>query len=174
MAGVTEQMISQKDLWVVVFAHDDCGQGNTTGRLPFECGPEQMRSLMDLSIVVYKHGGSGQGGTTGRELDDTSIPERENDTAEPALAHGFFTQGWPKFDGVEKCTNRSAKGLCKNEFLRIAVCGHDDSGQDAWKIRDLITLGSLRSLSSQQVSSRVPTKLAVRGMSQFPSTKMGR
>ena len=137
MAGVTEQMISQGDLWVVVFAHDDCGQDNTTGPSPFDCGPEQMRSLMDLSIVVYIHGGSGQGDTTGRELDDTSIPEREYDTAEPALAHGFFTQGWPKFDGVEKCKNRSAK-----EYLRIVLRGHDDSGQDAWKIRDLITLGS--------------------------------
>ena len=112
MAGVTEQMISQGDSWVVVFAHDDCGQGNTTGHLPFECGPVEMSSLMDLWIVVYIHGGGGQGDATGRELDDTSIPERENDTAEPALAHGFFTQGWPKFDGVEKCKNRSAKGLC--------------------------------------------------------------
>ena len=37
-------MISQGDLWVVVFFHEDCGQGNTTGRLPFECGPEQMSS----------------------------------------------------------------------------------------------------------------------------------
>ena len=101
-----------------------------------------MSSLMDLWIVVYIHGGSGQGNTTGREIDDTSIPERENDTAEPALAHGFFTQGWPKYDGVEKCKNRSAKGLRKKEHLRIVVRGHDDSGQDAWKIRDLIALGS--------------------------------
>ena len=44
MAGVTEQMISQGDLWVVVLIHDDCSQGNTTGRLPFECGPEQISS----------------------------------------------------------------------------------------------------------------------------------
>ena len=33
MAVVTEQMISQGDLWIVVYLHDDCGQGNTTGRL---------------------------------------------------------------------------------------------------------------------------------------------
>ena len=69
-------------------------------------------------------------------------PGQHIDTAEPALAQGFFTQGWPKFDGVEKCKNRSAKGLCKKEYLRIVVRGHDDSGQDAWKIRDIITLGS--------------------------------
>ena len=36
MAVVTEQMISQGDLWIVVNLHDDCGQGNTTGRLPVE------------------------------------------------------------------------------------------------------------------------------------------
>ena len=95
MSVVTEQMISQGELWVVVFVHDDKSQGNTTGRLPFECGPEQMSSLMDLWIVVFIHGGSGQGDTTGRELDD-----------------------------------------------RVVVRGHDDSGQNAWKIRDLITLGS--------------------------------
>ena len=95
MAVVTEQMISQGELWIVVFVHDDYSQANTTGRLPFECGPEQMSSLMDLWIVVYVHGGSGQGDTTGRELDD-----------------------------------------------RVVVRGHDDSGKNAWKIRDLITLGS--------------------------------
>ena len=32
----TEQMISQGDLWIVVHLHDNCGQGNTTGRLPVE------------------------------------------------------------------------------------------------------------------------------------------
>ena len=36
MAVVTEQMISQGDLWIVVNIHDDCGQGITTGRLPVE------------------------------------------------------------------------------------------------------------------------------------------
>ena len=171
MAGVTEQMISQGDLWVVVFAHDDCGQGNTTCRFPFECGPEQMRSLMDLSIVVYLHGGSGQGDTTGLELADTSIPERENDTAVPALAHGFFTQGWPKFDGVEKCKNRSAKGLCKREYLCVDTM---TVARTHGRSEISLLLEALRSLSSQQMSSRVPTKLAVRGMSQFQSTKMGR
>ena len=99
MAVVTEQMISLGDLWIVVYIHDDSGQGDTTGRLPCE-------------------------------VDDTYIPERETDTAEPALAQSFFTQGWPKFDGVEKCKNRSALGLCKKEYLRIVVRGHDDSGQD--------------------------------------------
>ena len=29
-------MIGQGDLWIVVGLHDDCGQGNTTGRLPVE------------------------------------------------------------------------------------------------------------------------------------------
>ena len=36
MAVVTEKMISQGDLWIVVNLHDDCGQRNTTGRLPVE------------------------------------------------------------------------------------------------------------------------------------------
>ena len=36
MAVVTEQMIRQGALWIVVNLHDDCGQGNTTGRLPVE------------------------------------------------------------------------------------------------------------------------------------------
>ena len=79
------------------------------------------------------HDDSGQGDTTGRlpcELDDTYIPERKTDTAEPAMAQSFIRQGWPKFDGVEKCKNRSAMGLCKKEYLRIVVRGHDDSGQD--------------------------------------------
>ena len=58
MAGVTEQMISQGDLWIVVFIHDDCIQGNMTGRLPYECGPEQMSSRIfdqneaDVLVVV--------------------------------------------------------------------------------------------------------------------------
>ena len=36
MAVVTEQMSSQGVLWIVVNLHDDCGQGNTTGRVPVE------------------------------------------------------------------------------------------------------------------------------------------
>ena len=36
MAVETEQMSSQGVLWIVVNLHDDCGQGNTTGRLPVE------------------------------------------------------------------------------------------------------------------------------------------
>ena len=73
-----------------MFVHGDYFQGNTTGRLPLESGPEQMSSLMDLWIVVC----SGQGDSSGRELDD-----------------------------------------------RVVVRGHDVSGQNAWKTRDLITLG---------------------------------
>ena len=91
MAVVTEQMISQGELWIGTPAHGDYCQGNTAGRLPFESGPEQMSSLMDLWIVVC----SGQGDSSGRELND-----------------------------------------------RVVVRGHDDSGQNAWKTRDLITLGS--------------------------------
>ena len=90
MAVVTEQMISQGVLWIGMFVHGDYCKGNTTGRLPFESGPEQMSSLMDLWIVVC----SGQGDSSGRELDD-----------------------------------------------RVVVRGHDDSGQNARKIRDFITLG---------------------------------
>ena len=36
MAVVTEQKSSQGVLWIVVNLHDDCGQGNTTGRIPVE------------------------------------------------------------------------------------------------------------------------------------------
>ena len=36
MSGAAEQMISQEHLRIVVCAHDDSGQGSTTGRLPFE------------------------------------------------------------------------------------------------------------------------------------------
>ena len=201
MAVVTEQMISQGDLSIVVYIHDDNGQGYTTGRLPCE-------------------------------LDGTSIPERKTDTSEPEITQGFFTQGWSKFGGVEKCNNRSAMGLCKKEYLRIVVRGHDDSGQDiasghlpfhidgtskfdsaegscvlatglsissqgfakcwskfggmelcktrsamamnkqdAWKIRVLFVLGSS---AVAEFATEVFWKLAVRGMSQFPATKMGR
>ena len=142
MAGVSEQMISQGDLWVVVFAHHDCGQGNTTGRFSFECGPEQMSSLMDLWIVVYIHGGSGQGDTTGRELDvflflsGKMIPPSLLSHMASSRRAGPSSMEW------RNCKNRSAKGLCKKEHLRIVVRGHDDSGQVAWKIRDLSTLGS--------------------------------
>ena len=46
MAVVTEKMISRGDMWIVVYIHDDCGQGNTNGRLPFERG--------DTSIPEWK------------------------------------------------------------------------------------------------------------------------
>ena len=90
MADVTQQMISQGDLWIGMFVHPDYCR-DTTGRLPFESGPEQMSSLMELWIVVC----SDQGDSTGRELDDLDV-----------------------------------------------VRELDDSGQNARKIRDLITLGS--------------------------------
>ena len=51
--------------------------------------------------------------------------------------------------------------------------GHDVSGQNAWKTRDLITSGALMSPGLQQKSSCVPTPFAVRGMVQFPNYKMG-
>ena len=51
MADETEQMIWQGDLWSGMFVHRDYCR-NTTGRSPFESGPEQMSSLMKLWIVV--------------------------------------------------------------------------------------------------------------------------
>ena len=68
MADETEQMIRQGDLWIGMFVHRDCCR-NTTGRSPFESGPEQMSSLMKLWIVVCGY----QGDSTGRELDDLVV-----------------------------------------------------------------------------------------------------
>ena len=48
----------------------------TTGRLPFESGPEQMSSLMELWIVVC----SNQGASTGRELDELVIVRGHDDS----------------------------------------------------------------------------------------------
>ena len=64
------------------------------------------------------------------------------------------------------CAKRSTRGSSCVDTMTVArTHGRSEIS---------LLLGALPSLSSQQKSSRVPTKLAVRGMSQFPATKMGR
>ena len=57
---------------------------------------------------------------------------------------------------------------------RVVVRGQDDSGQNAQKIRDLISLGRSAVAELATEVFLCAYEVAVRGMCQSPATKMGR
>ena len=135
---------------VVVRGNDDSGGmfvhrdfcRTTTGRSPFVSRSEQISSLMKLWSV----GWSDQGASTGREIEDLVVVRGNDDSdLDERKIKDLITPGGS--DVTESTTEvfsftyvaRSAWNYL-NDW--VVERGHDVSGQNTWKTRDLITPGS--------------------------------
>ena len=126
MADETEQMIWQGDVWSGMFVR----------------GPIQVSSLMKLRSLVW----SDQGASTGREIEDLVVlrGNDDSDLDERKITDLINPGGSAVTESTTEVFSFTYVARSARNYLNdwVVERGHDVSGQNTGKTRDLITPGS--------------------------------
>ena len=133
---------------VVVRGNDDSGgmfvdrDRTTTGRSPFVSRSEQISSLRELWSV----GWSDQGASTDREIEDLVVVRGNDDSDmdERKIKDLITPGGSAVTESTTEVFSFTYVARSAWNYLNdwVVERGHDVSGQNTWKTRDLITPGS--------------------------------
>ena len=133
MADVSEQMIWKGGLWIGIFVHRDYCRFTTDRRIS---------SLMKLRSVVW----SDQGASIGRDVEDLVVVRGNDDSDldERKIKDLITPGGSAVTESTTEVFSFTYVARSAWNYLNdwVVERGHDVSGQNTWKTRDLITPGS--------------------------------